>query len=181
MKRSAWRTVGHWVLVGFAAWLLLTGLFAWVTVGGRTMGALQALSLGLPPWHLIVPLYGAASLVLLLTRRPGAYWYLAIGNFIFAFAVGLPLLGSWEPLLKTAGMEATIWSALIFILGLLVSLVSLAMMFTETVPLGAFAARLAYFGRLGHLPRAVRAGRPPRLAGRGAAGARALGLRLRAA
>jgi len=133
MKRSLPRTIGHWIMVGFAAWLLLTGLFAWVTVDGQTVGIFQALNRGLPAWHLLVPAYGALSLYLLFTRRPGTYWHLFIGNFVFTFAVGLPLVAGWQSLEARTGLEVTIWSALIFALALGVSLVSIFMAVGEAI------------------------------------------------
>lgn len=151
MKQSPWRTIGHWLLVIFAVWLVGAGLFAWVTDGARTLGIVQALRAGVPAWHLIIPAYGVLSLALLLARRPGTYWSLAIGHFVFGFGVGLPLISSWQILQDRYGLSATIWSALIFILGLLFALVAMFMALGEALPLTSPVARLVYAGRVGHL------------------------------
>lgn len=151
MKQPLGRTIGYWLLVFFAAWLIGAGLLAWVTVEGRMLGIPQAVRLGVPAWHLIFPAYGVLSLALLLTRRPGTYWGLAIGHFVFAFGAGLPLLGSWQMLDDRYGLDPTIWAALIFILGLLFALVAMFMALGEALLLSSPLARLIYAGRVGHL------------------------------
>ena len=152
MKQPLWRTIGRWLLFIFAAWLFIAGLAAWVTTPqGQMLGIPGAMRLGVPAWHLIVPAYGALCLILLRTRPPGTFWYLAIGHFVFTFAVGLPLLGTWQSLEARTGLNATIWAALVFGLALIVSLVAIFMALGEALPLNTFAARLIYAGRVGHL------------------------------
>lgn len=151
MQYSSWRTLGHGLLIVFSACLLIVGLSAWVTWEGRNVGILQGMPLGIPAWHLIVPVYGAASLVILLRRSPGAYWYLAYGHFFFIFAVGLLLFISSSTLQARLGLNLTIWVVLIFVLGLFANLLAIAMAMGETAPLDAPAAWLVYLGRFQHL------------------------------
>ena len=151
MKRSIGQTIGHWILVISAAWLVAVGLAAWVTANGQTMGIFQALRLGLPVWHLIVPAYGILSLVLLLTCRPGTYWYVAIGHFIILFAVGLALNIAFESVSDRTGLKPTTWTTLIAVLGMISSPVAIFMALKEVVPINSPAARFAYLGRRGHL------------------------------
>lgn len=145
------RSVGNWILILFAVWLLVVGLMAWVTVGDQTLGIFQAIPLGLPAWHLIAPAYGALSLILLLIRPPATYWYLTLGHVVFAFAICFALLLSWEWLGDRFGLAPTFWSIVMFLPAAIAALVVIVMDIGEPVSLTLPAARIAYFGRFKHL------------------------------
>jgi hypothetical protein len=145
MRKSAWRSAGYWILVICSAWLLLAGLFFWTEVGGRPLGIVQAAPFGVPAWHLLVPLFGLVSLLLLLAQPSGTFWVLLY--------LAVPVLMATPVVLNNlqGHMIIALPTTLVAPLLLIYLAVVLFMAVGEAVPLHSPLVRLVYFGRVRHL------------------------------
>jgi hypothetical protein len=147
MQRTILYYIARTILLACSTLWLVSGLLFWVTLDGRPLGIVAASPYGVPLWHLVVPLIGLLSLILLIKEPPGVYWVAmcAAAPGFFATVIAFRSLNEIPELEITLGAALNVFAFLTY------GLAGAILAHRESAYLASSLAPLANVGRIGHL------------------------------